>query len=60
MILEGPMIILAVLSLTIFHPGLVFHETWGAAAWSLRSKKSNDEPKRESSKDDISMNGLTS
>jgi len=59
MILEGPMIILAVLALTFLHPGIVFHETWGAAEWSLRSKKSNDEPKRGSSKDDISMNGLS-
>ena len=41
MILEGPMIILASLLLTVFHPGYVFEGNWHAAAWSLRGKKSN-------------------
>ena len=41
MILEGPMIILASLLLTVFHPGYVFKENWQAAAWSLRGKKPN-------------------
>jgi hypothetical protein len=41
MILDGPMIILAVLSLTIIHPGIGFRGQWGAASWSLRSRKAD-------------------
>jgi len=39
MILEGPMIILATLVLTVLHPGLAFGGNWGAAAWSLGKGK---------------------
>jgi hypothetical protein len=38
MVLEGPMIILASFLLTIFHPGIAFDGTWGAASWSLRGR----------------------
>jgi RTA1 like protein len=43
MVLEGPMIILAVLLLTILHPGYVFDGSWQAAGWSFRSGKSEVE-----------------
>ena len=36
MILEGAMICIAVVCLTIFHPGLVFGEIWQVAAWNIR------------------------
>lgn len=38
-ILEGPMIMIATISLTVFHPGLSFGSQWSAAGWSLRTKK---------------------
>jgi hypothetical protein len=41
MLLEGPLIILAVFSLTVLHPGLAFggRSGWHAARWSLRGRK---------------------
>lgn len=39
MVLEGPMIIIAVTALTVFHPGLAFSGEWNDASWSFRSKK---------------------
>jgi hypothetical protein len=36
MILEGPMIIIAALALSIFHPGYCFSGNWKAANWSWR------------------------
>ncbi|MCJ1475015.1 hypothetical protein MMC13_003675 [Lambiella insularis] len=44
MILEGAMIVSAVLLLTIFHPGLSFQGRWNDASWTL-GKKSDAEPK---------------
>jgi len=38
MILEGPMIILAVFALTVLHPGSSFAGRWNEANWSFRSK----------------------
>lgn len=51
MILEGAMIIIAVVTLTVFHPGVAFQGKWLEAAWSLRSPKGSTlimelEPKR--------------
>ncbi len=46
MILEGAMIVIAVGLLTIWHPGWVFKEKWGDAAWSLRGRN----PKLEEGK----------
>ncbi|EQB46069.1 Sphingoid long-chain base transporter RSB1 [Colletotrichum gloeosporioides] len=40
MILEGPMIILAVLAMTILSPGIAFGGKWNSATWSV--KKSRD------------------
>jgi len=39
MVFEGPMIIVAVAVLTVFHPGTVFKGAWSNADWSLGSKK---------------------
>ncbi|KJX98899.1 hypothetical protein TI39_contig384g00007 [Zymoseptoria brevis] len=39
MVLEGPMIIIARICLTIFHPGLIFRNTLADTNWSLRRKK---------------------
>ncbi len=38
MVLEGPMVIIAVLAMTVFHPGTCFNEHWAEAGWTLRSK----------------------
>lgn len=38
MIFEGPMIIIAVAALTLFHPGTSFNGMWTAAGWKLRGK----------------------
>ena len=43
MILEGAMVITAVLLLTAFHPGVVFGSTWKEAHWHLRRKKESNE-----------------
>lgn len=40
MILEGPMIFLAVSFLTVLHPGVAFGGQWANAGWSLRGRKS--------------------
>jgi hypothetical protein len=47
MILEGAMIICAVLLLTIFHPGLAFMGRWHDASWSL-GRRNTSEPKGDS------------
>jgi len=36
MILEGPMIFLAVLAVTVLHPGIAFGGKWSSAAWSVK------------------------
>jgi len=41
MALEGPMIIIAVSALTVFHPGYAFHGQWQDATWSFRQKKTD-------------------
>ena len=38
MVLEGPMVIIAVLAMTVFHPGMCFNGHWAAAGWRLRKK----------------------
>ncbi|KAL5119053.1 hypothetical protein ACEQ8H_002977 [Pleosporales sp. CAS-2024a] len=44
MVFEGPMMILAVLALTVFHPGRVFGDLWVPAGKGVRSMgKLNDE-----------------
>lgn len=39
MILDGAMVSLAVILLSVFHPGPAFREQWLAADWSIRRKK---------------------
>lgn len=36
MILEGPVIFLAVLAMTVLHPGIAFGGIWSSATWSVR------------------------
>ncbi|KAI1620323.1 putative RTA1 domain protein [Exophiala viscosa] len=42
MILEGGMICIASISLTVFHPGLIFGPNWESASWTIRSKLSKN------------------
>lgn len=44
MILEGPMIIVASLAMTVFHPGMVFRGRWAESSWSLRNQKGTNAP----------------
>jgi hypothetical protein len=39
MILEGPMIFLAVLALTVLHPGIAYGGNWSSAAWSVKQHR---------------------
>ena len=39
MILEGAMIVIAVLALTIFHPGVAFAGHWADANFKLKGRK---------------------
>jgi hypothetical protein len=57
MILEGAMIAIAVVCLTIYHPGSVFKETWGMANWSLKKRK-NEEQGCELRSNEVSSEAL--
>lgn len=47
MILEGPMIMIAVGVLTVFHPGLVLgRDMWKATAFSFRSSRAKTDVER--------------
>ena len=39
MILEGPIIVLAVLAMTVLHPGIAFGGKWSSAAWSVKQHR---------------------
>ncbi|OAA59535.1 RTA-like protein [Niveomyces insectorum RCEF 264] len=39
MVLEGPMIFLAVLAMTVLHPGIAFDGQWSSAAWSVKQSR---------------------
>jgi len=41
MVLEAPLIIVAVGAMALFHPGYAFDGKWLAASWSLREKKNS-------------------
>lgn len=41
LILEGPMIMIAMLALSIFHPGHVFHGDWKASQFKWRPKQAS-------------------
>lgn len=49
MILEGTMIAIAVLALTLVHPLFAFSGAWADAGWSLRGRST----KGEKSEDDV-------
>jgi hypothetical protein len=38
MVLEGPLIIIAVAAMAVFHPGPAFSGKWAAASWSFQEK----------------------
>lgn len=42
MIFEGPLIILAVTAMTVFHPGRIFGDLWVPAGLGVRSSKGID------------------
>ena len=39
MILEGPMIFLAVFAMTVLHPGIAFAGKWDSATWSVKKSR---------------------
>jgi hypothetical protein len=43
MILEGAMISVAVISITVFHPGWVWQGQWNEAQWHVRGSKGGDD-----------------
>lgn len=47
MVLEGPMIIIASIFLTVLHPGLAFKGRWAESTWSLRGKNDKIDSKGE-------------
>ncbi|KAB8337086.1 hypothetical protein FH972_021390 [Carpinus fangiana] len=42
MVLEGPMVIIACLCLTVLHPALSFQGQWADSNWSLRGRRSSE------------------
>ena len=42
MILEGPIIFLAVLAITVLHPGIAFGGRWSSADWSVKQHRKAD------------------
>lgn len=55
MILEGPMIFLAVFAMTVLHPGFAFAGQWSSAAWSLKQSRKDAFVTSDSSIDGIHM-----
>jgi hypothetical protein len=55
MILEGPMIFLAVLAMTVLHPGIAFGGKWSSAAWSVKQSRKIAFAMSSSSVDDIHL-----
>ncbi|KAL4996711.1 RTA1 like protein-domain-containing protein [Aspergillus recurvatus] len=58
MILEAAMIAIAVIALTIFHPGAVWKGQWNEAVWSTRGKDEQEYRRTSSMDSDISLNGV--
>lgn len=52
MVLEGAMIVIAVGSLTFWHPGVVYRGKWQAAGWSLRGRKVEEQKRITGSGDE--------
>jgi hypothetical protein len=57
LILDGAMITLAVLLLTVLHPGPAFGAEWHSANWSLRTKKGKKNAREEGGEDDETVVG---
>lgn len=55
MILEPPMIVLAVLAMTIFHPGSAFGGQWNNAGWSVKRSRKTAFSKIDTSVEDIPL-----
>ncbi|TEA15886.1 Sphingoid long-chain base transporter RSB1 [Colletotrichum sidae] len=55
MILEGPMIILALLAVTVLHPGIGFGGQWSDAAWSLKQSRKAAFATTSSSMEEINL-----
>ncbi|KAL4938781.1 hypothetical protein BDV06DRAFT_46863 [Aspergillus oleicola] len=55
MILEATMIGIAVIALTIFHPGTVWKEKWHQAVWSTRGKSGQEYKKASAGDSEISL-----
>ncbi|KFY85455.1 hypothetical protein V498_07709 [Pseudogymnoascus sp. VKM F-4517 (FW-2822)] len=55
MILEGPMIFLAVLAMTVLHPGIAFGGNWNNASWSVRQSRKGDIATNSSSIENIQL-----
>ena len=55
MILEGPMIFLAVLAMTVLNPGIAFGGKWNSAAWSVKQHKKASFANRSSYMEDIHL-----
>lgn len=43
MVLDGAMIAIATIILTVVHPGLAFHGQWHAADWNFKKGKTDAE-----------------
>ncbi|PNS15307.1 hypothetical protein CAC42_5478 [Sphaceloma murrayae] len=54
-ILEGPMIIIAVIALTVVHPGKCFAGYWSDANWTWRQKKQPDMSYAKDSSSSVEM-----
>jgi hypothetical protein len=55
MILEGPMVILAVLAMTVLHPGIAFGGKWSSAVWSVKQPRKAAFATISSSMEDIHL-----
>ncbi|KAJ0420273.1 RTA1 like protein-domain-containing protein [Aspergillus carlsbadensis] len=55
MILEAAMIAIAVIALTVFHPGAVWKGQWNEAVWSTRAKNESRYRKTKSVDSDMSL-----
>lgn len=55
MILEGPLIFLAVLAMTVLHPGIVFDYKWSSAAWSIKQSRKSPFATSSSSVGDVHL-----
>ncbi|KAF2647772.1 RTA1-domain-containing protein [Lophiostoma macrostomum CBS 122681] len=55
MVLEGPMIFLAVLAMTVLHPGIAFGGKWSSATWSVKQSRKTAFATSNSSLEEINL-----